>query len=309
MRSEDHDEHQCHRVHEHAVGGEGAQQFRKNRQADGGDDGTGQRSHTAEHHHDHVIDRLQPSGHGRIQRTDVLCEDATGDACEERGNRKYEHLHVSDVDAGCAGRDLVVADGLDGTSVTGAGEHEQQHYGDDGNPEHDIQVGETVDADQRLSCGTLVETHAAGNLQVLDDHADDLTEAKRDDGEVITMQTQCRDANQNTENAGDYTTDEGGKQESQSRIHRNAIGDEQLAQQSSGIRADCLETAAAQRKLAEHADSEVQRSGHDDGDADGHHDAFDIGAGHAGFTYAHQDAEQHDHADRAHQIGLFGGKH
>ena len=59
------------------------------------------------------------------------------------------------------------------------------------------------------------------------------------------MQTQCRDANQNTENAGDYTTDEGGKQESQSRIHRNAIGDEQLTQQSSGIRADCFETAAA----------------------------------------------------------------
>ena len=34
-----------------------------------------------------------------------------------------------------------------------------------------------------------------------------------------------------------------------------------------------------------------------------------MGAGHAGFAYTHQNAEQHDDADRAHQIGLFGGKH
>ena len=39
------------------------------------------------------------------------------------------------------------------------------------------------------------------------------------------------------------------------------------------------------------------------------YDIIVVGAGHAGFAYAHQNAEQHDDADRAHQIGLFGGKH
>jgi len=309
LRAEDHDEHQRHRVHEHAVGGEGAQQLRQDRQRDGGDDGTCQRAHAAEHDHDHVVDRLQPSGHRGVQRADVLGEDAAGDAREERGDSEHEHLHVGDVDAGRACRDLVVADGLDGTAVTGAGEHEQQHDGDDGDPEHDVQVGGAFDADQRLSGGALVEAHAAGDLQVLDDHADDFAEAQRDDGEVIAMQTQCRNADQDAEDAGDHAAGERRQQESQRRIHRNAVGDEQLAQQGRAVRADRFEAAAAQRQLAEHADGEVQRGGHDDGDAACHHDALDVGAGHAGFAYTHQNAEQHDDADRAHQIGLFGGKH
>ena len=117
------------------------------------------------------------------------------------------------------------------------------------------------------------------------------------------MQTQCRNADQDAEDAGDHAAGERRQQESQRRIHRNAVGDEQLAQQGRAVRADRFEAAAAQRQLAEHADGEVQRRGHDDDDA------LDVGAGHAGFAYAHQNAEQHDDADRAHQIGLFGGKH
>mgnify|MGYP000128676902 FL=1 len=109
--------------------------------------------------------------------------------------------------------------------------------------------------------------------------------------------------------AGDHAAGERRQQESQRRIHRNAVGDEQLAQQGRAVRADRFEAAAAQRQLAEHADGEVQGGGHDDGDAACHHDALDVGAGHAGFAYTHQNAEQHDDADRAHQIGLFGGKH
>ena len=123
------------------------------------------------------------------------------------------------------------------------------------------------------------------------------------------MQTQGRDADQHAEDAGDDTADEGGEQESQGRIHRDAVGDEQLAHQGRAVRANRLEAAAAQRELSKHADGEVQRGGHDDGDAAGHHDALDVGAGHAGFAHAHQDAEQRDHTDRADQVGLFGGKH
>ena len=108
-----------------------------------------------------------------------------------------------------AGRDLVVADGLDRAPVAGTGEHEQQHDGDDGDPEHHVQVGETVDADQRLSLLALVKAFAARDLEILDDDSDDLAEAERDDGEVVAVQTQGRDADQHAEDAGDQAACDG----------------------------------------------------------------------------------------------------
>ena len=85
----------------------------------GGDDRAGERTHAAEHHHDHVVDGVEPTGHGGVERADVLGEDAAGDAREERGDREDEHLEVRGVESGGAGGDLVVADGLDRTGRNG----------------------------------------------------------------------------------------------------------------------------------------------------------------------------------------------
>ena len=207
------------------------------------------------------------------------------------------------------GRDLVVSYGLDGTTIPGAREHEQQHHGDNGDPEHHVQVGQTVDADQRLTLLTLIKALAAGDFEILDNDADDLTKAKRDDGQIVAVQTQCRNADKHAEHAGDQAADNGDKQESHGVVHDDAVGDKQLTDQGGGIRTDGFEAAAAKRQLAKHADGKVQRSGHDHRDAAGHDDTLDIQRYRAGLAHAHKDAEQHDDADGADKIGLFGGKH
>ena len=34
----------------------------------------GERTHAAEHHHDHVVDGVEPTGHGGVERADVLAK-------------------------------------------------------------------------------------------------------------------------------------------------------------------------------------------------------------------------------------------
>jgi len=170
-------------------------------------------------------------------------------------------------------------------------------------------LASAFDADQRLSGGALVEAHAAGYLEVLDDHADDLTEAQRDDGQVVAVQSQGRNADQDAEHAGHHAADQRGDQEACGGVDGDAGGDHVFGGQCGHVGADGLETAASQRQLAKHTDGEVQGRGHDDGDACGHHDALDVGVGQAGFAQRHHDAERGEDADEAHQIGLFGGKH
>ena len=307
LRTEHHDDHQHHRIHEHAVCGERTQQFRQNRQTNRGDNGTRQRTHTAEHHHDHVIDRLQPTGHAWRERTDILRENTTRNTREERGNRKNEHFHIGDVDAGSASRDLIITNRLDRTTITGTREHEQQHHGHDGDTEHHIQIGETVDADQCLPLLAVRKSLAAGHFQILDDHTNDLTETKRDNRKIIAVQTQCRNADEHTEHTCHHTADERDQQETHRIIHLNAVGNQQLAHQRGGICADRL--AAAERKLSEHTDRQIQRRGHDHRNAASHENTLDIQGNSACFTYRNKNAEQHKHANGTQCIRLLRGKH
>ena len=308
MRAEDHEHDQHHRVGEHAIVGERAQRLRQNREHDSRQDRTGERTHAAEHDHDHVVRGLQPARVRRGERTHILCVNAAGKPCEERGNREHEHLEVRNVQTGCAGRDLVVTNRLDRTAVARTREHEQQHDSEHGDPEHHVEVGDTVDADKRLTGLALIKADTAGGGDVLQHDADNLAEAEGDNRQVIAMQTQRRNTDQNAENAGDHGAHENREQEASGRVHRDALGDNQLAEQGCGVGADHLKTAAAECQLAEHADRQVQGRGHDDRDAAGHQDALDIRVRGPGFAYRHQQAEQHGDTHSAHDIGLFHGK-
>ena len=106
------------------------------------------------------------------------------------------------------------------------------------------------------------------------------------------MQSQCRDTNQDAEHTRHNAADQRGNQEPCGGVNADAGRNHVLGCQCGYIGADGLKAAATQRQLAKHTDGEVQGRGHDDGDACGHHDAFDIGIGQTGFAQSHHDAER-----------------
>lgn len=146
-------------------------------------------------------------------------EDRARETGERGAQGERDELDPEAVDAHGGGGGLVLADGDPGaadTGVRGAVEDEhderrdQQHQeqvvaeaadrasgdvvrGAEVEPE-DLQVGDLGDA-----VGAVGEVGAGGAVEVVDGDPEDLSEAERDDGQIVAAQPQCRCADDHAE--------------------------------------------------------------------------------------------------------------
>ena len=83
---------------------------------------------------------------------------------------------------------------------------------------------------------------------------DDLAEGKSHDGEIVTAQTQDRDADQNAENGSNGSADKNGDHKAYGRIDRalHAFGEE-----GAGEGADTHEACVSEAQLTEDSDGQV----------------------------------------------------
>jgi hypothetical protein len=129
---------------------------------------------------------------------------------------------------------------------------------------------------------------AAERLAVLEDHADDLAEAERDDGEVVALQPE---RGQPDEQAGEGRAQpagaEGAEEKEVLRPRRPAVraeepGAEQHGHGGGQVGADRHEARVAEGELAGVAVHQVQADGEDDVDADADRDVEVVGVEPAG---------------------------
>ena len=83
---------------------------------------------------------------------------------------------------------------------------------------------------------------------------DDLAEGKSHDGEIVTAQTQDRDADQNAENGSNGSADKDGDHKTYGRIDRalHALGEE-----GAGKGTDTHEACVSEAQLTENPDGQV----------------------------------------------------
>lgn len=104
------------------------------------------------------------------------------------------------------------------------------------------------------------------HIEAVDDIFDNFTERKGDDSQIVSAQAQNRNADQKTGDSRQNAADQNSRQKAQPR-GGNHVGQ---ADRRDNARkgANPHEARVAERKLAEHADGEVERNGHTDIGAD-----------------------------------------
>ena len=100
------------------------------------------------------------------------------------------------------------------------------------------------------------------HIEAVDDVFDNFTERKGDDGQIIPAQAQNRNTDQKTGDSRQNAAGQNSRQKAQPR-GRNHVGQ---ADRRDDARkgADPHEARMAERKLAEHADGEIERNSHTD---------------------------------------------
>ena len=125
---------------------------------------------------------------------------------------------------------------------------------------------------------------------------DDLTKSQRDDGQVVTGQTQNGDADEHAEQTCHRAADHEGQQ--QCKGLWGVFGHDDIDERA-GERADAHEAGVAEAQLTQHTDGQVQRDRHNDIGADGHELAGEGVCQRTGGTQnLNQDIEADDNAQR-----------
>src|ERR1043165_6272543 len=301
LRPREHQHDQRDRVDDHArvlVGVDHflghAQQLGEDRQHDGGDDRAGDRAEPAEDHHHHELERPQERERCRVQVHLVVREEPARDAGPERADDERLHLVLRSVHAHRLGGDLVLAHGQERAADRGA--HEAPR-------DHDRQAGEEVDPEEIAPVRDAAEAvRAADLLDVEDEHADDLAEAERDDGQVIAAQPQRRQADEVAGHRRQRAARE--QRHNEERVLRAGIlvgvrREVEVGEERGEVSAHGHESGVAERELPGVAVDDVQRHRQRDVDADQDDDAGVVGdAGEAQRGQAPGGGEEESHEDR-----------
>lgn len=251
-------------IDQHAVLGEATQQLRKERQHNRRHDGTRNRAHAAQNHHNQDLHRIVEVKLARVQNTDMMCIEATGDPGEERRQDKREQLIVGSMDSGRFCRNFIFPDGNDRTSMAGMNKGKDHRNGYNGDDKHICEGCQKWDAGQ-ARC-------AAGKRHGQDQHTDDFAESQRQNGQVVALQTKCRHADDDAEGRRHNAADQQRQRETnhcgQSGIH---------GEQRRRIRAHTHETCMSQNQLAQKAGGQIQANSQNHIDADHGQNAGVIG--------------------------------
>lgn len=190
-----------------------------------------------------------------------MCIESARYPGKEGGDGKGQYLVPGTGHTHCLSGDLILPQGEDRAALPGAdhGIHHRHAQGSD--PEYPWEGGVFIDA---------VETpSAAGEGEILDHHADDLTESQGDDGEVVAPQPQGRNADEHAEHRSQCSAEEQRQREFHQGRQVHVQGEERR-----GIGADGHEARMTQHQFAQYAGGEIEGGSQQHIDADGDDDAL-----------------------------------
>jgi len=253
-----------------------------------GDDRAVDVTHAAQHHHDQDLNGVVVAELGALHGIVTVAVEHTGNTGEGSRDNEGQKLIFGDVDTRGAGRDLIVSDSGNGTTVLGADEilhhgqgDQHQHKGDD---EEILLVKSRGTQTQRTA-----EAIAGG---ILENGFDDFAKGQSDDGQVVAAQTQSGDTDDDTADGGHGGTHQEGNKEGQNTVAQG--GDQKRGHFTAEVRADAHESGVTQGKLTKEAYHQGKR--HRKDNADGH--LFQQEQGRAVNAAAgHGDDGQHDGED------------
>ena len=149
-----------------------------------------------------------------------------------------------------------------------------------------------------------------GDIQAVDDVADDLAERQRNDGEVVAAQTQHRNADQHARNACRHAASQNRQQQADGFVGQSHTLAQPHGHHDAGERADAHKARVTEAQFAGNADRQVQRNSHDDIRADRHKLTFER-AGHraGGNHHLAGDKRRDDHAERDQGAAEFFASH
>ena len=190
-----------------------------------------------------------------------MCIESARYPGKEGGDGEGQYLVPGTGHTHCLSGDLILPQGEDRAALPGADHGIHHRHTQGGNPEYPREGGVFIDA---------VETpSAAGEGEILDHHADDLTESQGDDGEVVAPQPQGRNADEHAEHRSQGPAEEQSQREFHQTQQIHVQGEERR-----GIGADGHEARMTQHQFAQYAGGEVEGGSQQHIDADGDDDAL-----------------------------------
>ena len=176
---------------------------------------------------------------------------------------------------------------------------EEDDDGDDDEGVEEVRVA----GDAREALGAARELEAEDRVDVEHHDADDLGEAKRDDGQVVALESQRGNADEKTADRGADAAEEQTEREEHDRRGRDlghrGEGQAELVhvphdEEGAGVAAHGHEARMAERQLPEVARGDVERHRHDDVDADLLEDARLVARHDAAADHRLSDDEEED---------------
>src|SRR6185369_573192 len=182
------------------IAGKFAQQLRQNRDHDRAQHGARNRSHATEHDHDYDLDRADKLKVVRMQKLPEVAEECSSYTSKGGADDERKHFVASGIDTHRFRRQLVFTNRDQRAANIGV---------DDVVNDHDREDGKAADPDevcilrnnQAAIPGWNAPAKAGGAANAIDvenDYANDFRESQRDDGQVVTAQSQTRNSNHQT---------------------------------------------------------------------------------------------------------------
>jgi hypothetical protein len=141
--------------------------------------------------------------------------------------------------------------------------------------EHDSEQGEEPDGEEGRELGNAQEAPRSANVvDIVEDRADDLTEAQGHDGQVVTLESEGREADEETHESGENSADDDSRHEDEHRARkpeehtcrRRRKFEQQGRDRPRDVGADSGEAHVPQGELARDAVDEVEAGREDDED-------------------------------------------
>src|SRR5919198_382910 len=234
----------------------------------GAEHGARNGAHPSEDHHGQDADRLEKRERLRVDEHLLGREHHAHDAREGGAAREGQELHPHERHPHRPRRQLVLADRLPGPADVrvlepAVGEDDHDHDEQDekvevlaiGQPERRGRAG-----DRRDALRTVREVD--GLVEVVGEHADHLAEAERDDGEVVAVQAEHREAEEDPGDRRHEESDEQEGEEPRAGQGEPAAAEDDVgvrrAEDGPGIRADGEERDVAEVEQARQADDDVE---------------------------------------------------
>ena len=146
-----------------------------------------------------------------------------------------------------------------------------------------------------------VEPHAVHtDVQIIDDALDDLTERQRDDGQVVAVEAEHRDADEEARHGGAARAHDHGHQQPHRRGGKGGL---EADRSHRARKAHAHKARVPQRELAQNANRQVQGQGHDHISADRHQLPLKGGAQPAPCAQRLEDHKGSDHHDVGQTVG------